>query len=377
MIASPFSLLKRPMSCLAIILLAIAWLGACRKKESVANTKFGWDEGLATIEVPKRSSPGPSNNFDRNFCRGAAPGSCLSLVLRIPREDLVQDLGLSTLAVGAESNNFRAKMEEACSAAWTDYRRKFGGDALHPLRTQVVSRIEKMRCIFYFMKEEVAREDIKLANNEIGVSVRLTKFDINAESKGADVRGVGLSFTNTVALIDYRSAYFYSGKDLSAGKSGWDSAIGIDIKPTRVKASLDYNIEWKLDLAKLNENLSKIDPNGAPIDSNLSSFVNQAKTMVGSLTGSNTPIQSSLLLINMGYNAFKGLCGEDTSKCNVYTSKVSNTQSLKDDLADLVPTSETNELLRLALIKSIQGVLDSVFTKANPEQILGKFQPKK
>ncbi|MEN9834960.1 MAG: hypothetical protein RL011_1153, partial [Pseudomonadota bacterium] len=66
-------------------------------------------------------------------------------------------------------------------------------------------------------------------------------------------------------------------------------------------------------------------------------------------------------------------CGEDMSKCKVTNSDEQRTPSIKDDLSDLVPSSETNEQLRLAMIRSIQGVLDSVLTDAKADQLKAKF----
>ena len=358
-----------------LLLLATSGLEACRSHGTPPSAaKFDWDSDLAPLEIPKTDRTRPTNNYDRNFCKNMAPGSCLSLILRGPREELIQDLGLSTLALGAESKSFRLKMDEACLAAWTDYKAKYVGDAIRPLRNQVVRKVEKMRCIYLFMNEEVASEDSKLADNEIGLSVRLTKFDINAETKGGQIRGIGLALSSINSVTDFRSAFVYSGSDLRQTASGWQPAAGLDVKPISVKSQIDRSINWNIDLAALKENLAKIETTAPNADANVGAFVGQAKTLVGNMASLNNPLQSSLLLINIGYNAFRGLCGEDVEKCKVYTTKDSKNQALKDDLADLIPSSETNELLRLAMIRSVQGVLDSLFTQTNADQIRNKFE---
>ena len=60
----------------------------------------------------------------------------MSLILRIPSEELIQDFGLSTLALGAESKGFRLKMDEACQAAWADYKQRYLGDMILSVSAQ-------------------------------------------------------------------------------------------------------------------------------------------------------------------------------------------------------------------------------------------------
>ena len=233
-----------------------------------------------------------------------------------------------------------------------------------------------MRCIYLFMNKEVAGEDSKLAANEIAFSVRLTKFDIDAEVKGGQIRGMGLDLSSINVVTDFRSTFVYSGSDIQQTGAGWQPAKGLDVKPISVKFQIDRSVKWQVDLTALKDNLAKIETNALNTDANVGAFIGQAKTMVGNMARTNNPLQSSLLLINIGYNAFRGLCGEDIEKCKVYSSKDNKNRALKDDLADLIPSSETSELLRLALIRSVQGVLDSLFTQTNADQIRHQFELK-
>jgi hypothetical protein len=323
--------------------------------------------------MPEASKDKDVAEYDRNFCKGMDPGSCFTLLLRIPREDLIQDLGLATLAVGAESRSFRAKLEESCQTAWTDYRQKHLASALRPLRNSLAQKIKKMRCVFLFMGEEVAQENFKLSDNEIALSVRLTKFDISANTKGAQIRGIGLNLTSIDSVTDYRSAFLYSGEAVRKDNAGWTMAEGLGVNPIRLKARLDKDINWAIDPGAIIENLDKITQTEAGADDRVKSFLDQAKTALTAIKGLENPVQSSIAIVTIGYNAVRGLCGEDMSKCKVTNSDEQRTPSIKDDLSDLVPSSETNELLRLAMIRSIQGVLDSVLTDAKADQLKAKF----
>jgi hypothetical protein len=45
------------------------------------------------------------------------------------------------------------------------------------------------------------------------------------------------------------------------------------------------------------------------------------------------------------------------------------TAGVNHELVDLVPSSETNELFRLAMIRTVQGVLDQIMTQADVTQL--------
>ncbi|MBM4253505.1 MAG: hypothetical protein FJ146_16170 [Deltaproteobacteria bacterium] len=360
--------------CLALALTFVAAAASsCRASRSNSDPKFDWDTNLPPVTMPEASKDKDLVQYDRNFCKGMEAGSCFTLLMRIPREDLIQDLGLATLAVGAESRSFRAKLEESCQTAWTDYRQKHLNSAIRPLRNSLAQKIKKMRCVFLFMGEEVAAENLKLAPNEIAVSVRLTKFDINANTKGAQVRGIGLNLTSIDAVTDYRSAFLYSGEDVRKDHAGWTMAEGLGVNPIRLKARLEKDVTWAIDPGAILENLDKITQTEAGADDRLKSFLDQARGALTAVRSLENPIQSSIAVVTIGYNAVRGLCGEDMAKCKVTNNDELRTPSIKDDLSDLVPSSETNELLRLAMIRSIQGVLDSVLTDAKADQLKAKF----
>ncbi len=358
-----------------LVLTAVACVSiSCRASRSSSDPKFDWDNNLPPVTMPEADKDRDVVQYDRNFCKGMDPGSCFTLVLRVPREDLIQDLGLATLAVGAESRSFRAKLEEGCQTAWTDYRQKYLNSSLRPLRNSLAQNVKKMRCVFFFMGEETSEETLKLATNEIGLSVRLTKFDINANTKGAQVRGVGLNLTSIDAITDYRSAFLYSGDEVHSDKAGWTMAEGLGVNPIRLKSRLDRDVNWSLDPAALMENLNKITQSEAGADDRVKSFLDQAKTALLGLKSLENPVQSSIAVVTIGYNAVRGLCGEDMAKCKLTNNDELRTPTLKDDLSDLIPSSETNELLRLAVIRTVQGVLDSVLTDAKADQLRAKFK---
>ena len=80
------------------------------------------------------------------------------------------------------------------------------------------------------------------------------------------------------------------------------------------------------------------------------------------------------MLVGMGYNAFRSVCGEAGQRCSFTNEKTDMTDNVRQSLADLVPSSETNELFRLAVIRTIQTLLDETFQRTDAKQLEATFQ---
>lgn len=350
-------------------------LNACQQtKRKNSEVKFDWDTDLGPLEtktgVPKAED---LNRIDDKFCKGLKPGACFSLIIRVPKADLVQDIGLSTLALAGSSKNMRLRLDEACQAAWTDYRQKYLFDNLHPLRSRFVRGIEKMRCIYLFMSEEYVQEETALASNEIAFSTRLSKFEIGGEEASLDVGLLGLQVKKTFVQTSFRTQYIYHGKDLGASNAGWQAALGFGPEVIDVRTKVERDINWKIDVEALKKNLEKVAADTPAAQAAAATFFGQARSAVGTVAAASNPAHASLLMVGMGYNAFRAVCGENQEYCKASLNKSSATPGVSEDLADLVPSSETNELYRLAVIRSVQGMLDKLLIGTDNQQLKQKF----
>ena len=351
-------------------------LVGCKTRSSGSNEQsFGWDQDVADpntkpSDLPAGSAAKPPPP-DPNFCKGLAPGTCLTLILRIPTSDLIQDLGLSTMALGASSWSMRSRLDEACQAAWQDYKAKYQGDALHALRRRLVTSVVKMRCYYQFMSTEVVLEDTKLSPNEMGFSARLTKFNLAGSTLSGDIRSVGVQIKDTFVQASFRSATLFSGKAIHTDGSGgsWQTIGGLGVAPIEFKQAIDRSISWHLDWSALQRGIEQVATNGPAVQASVAAFFSQAKGAVGQIAAAGNPAAGSLLMIGMGYNAYRSLCGENADACKVSTTKSDVTADVHQGLSDLVPSSDTNELFRLGVIRSVQGVLDQIMTRATSTQL--------
>jgi len=356
---------------------ALPLLQGCKTANSSGSGAqgFGWDQDVADPttkpgDLPATAtSTAPPPTLDSNFCKGLLPGTCLTLVLRIPKADLVQDLGLSTLALGASSRAMRSRLDEACQAAWLDYKTKYQADKLHQWRQRLVVKTVKMRCVYQFMSEEVVLEDSKLATNEIGFSVRLTKFNLSGSDFSGDVRSVGVQLKNTFVQGAFRNTSLFIGKDLGAKTGGWLAVASMGVTPLDFKQAMSHDINWHVDWPTLQHTIEQVAKQAPGASAGVSAFFSQAKSAVGQIAAAGNPAAASVLMIGMGYNAYRSLCGENAAECKVSASSSDMTAGVNHDLVDLVPSSETNELFRLAVIRTVQGVLDQIMTRADVTQL--------
>lgn len=339
-----------------------------------SDVKFDWENGLGPLETKTGVAPvEDANKIDSKFCKGLKPGTCFSLIIRIPKAELVQDIGLSTLALASGSKNMRTRLDEACQASWNEYKGKYAFDSLHPLRSRFVKNIQKMRCIFLYMGEEYSQEDSQLADNEVAFSSRLTKFEVGGEESTFDVRLLGLNVKKTFVQTSFRNQAIFSGKAVSPQAAGWQAAQGFGVEPVMVKNKIERDIKWKVDLEALKANLEKVATDAPGVEAAAASFFGQAKAAVAGVAAASQPATASLLLVGMGYNAFKAICGEAQDKCKHTSTQTSSTPAISEDLADLVPSSETNELYRLALIRGLQSVMDKLLVDTEGKQLSEKF----
>lgn len=378
----PFSgFFDKKISAMACLLLALFSLfcAGCLKATSASRAQgFGWDEDLKDPET--KSSFGPVVNeseIDKEFCRNVSGKNCFTLAIRIPKKEMIEDLGLSVLALGSTSREIRSRLSEACTAAWADYKVRYRSDLVRKLRKKFVDKIDKMRCVFLFVDEEVADETLPLNENELGMSVRLTKFNLSGQSTQAKIRDVGLNFDSKAVEVGFRSTSVFGMDGGVNSQRKWQVALGIGAAPVVAESAMQRNIRWTFDKDAIFENLRKISTNSVGSGAIVGSFVDIAKSQLteagGPAVTATTSALGPLVLVGMGYNAFRSLCGEKSELCQINGEKLDATSNLSQEFADLVPSSETNELFRLSLVKTIQSLLDESFARVDSKQLQEVF----
>lgn len=364
----------------SLLLLGLALSGVqCRTPENGSKSKFDWDTDLSPL--PQDTSPTPASKeaaapLEKSFCKGEDPGRCLTLIVRIPTSDLVADMGLSALALASQSRTMSIRLNEACQSAWVDYQERFKNAPLNPVRQAFVNKVRKARCFFMPMSQEYILETTPLASNEIGISVRLTKFEIFGKNDTATLGFLKLARDQTTVDTQFRSVAVFAGKDVKGQNSPWQALPAFRVAPTLSRQPLGREISWQIDTAQALSSLSQIDTSKIKdqTDQAVRSFVEKAKSTLAASTAGGASLGSSMVLVGMGYQAYKSLCGEDQRRCTLTSSTSSKMGDMSQSLQDIVPSSESNEVLRTALIKSIQGVFDKVFESSDSKQIAQEFK---
>ncbi len=357
-----------------LILVSLLVGAGCRSVDENSAPKFGWEEDLtpdAPVD-PSTIAPWPkSKSVDSNFCKSLDPGTCMTLVIRIPSIALVNQLGLSTLALGDQSNDMAMRMQEACGAAWENYQSRYKDDGLRPLRQKFVRKISKMRCIFRTMSQESATEDLKLESNEIALSVRLTKFDIEGKNRSSKIGVLELAADSTSVTTEFRSIFLYGGKKVADNQGTWVAAKGLPLGVLSSKESIDKAIKWNVSVEAVKAELGKIDFATAPAaaDQATKAFFTQAKANLASVSAATTPVGASLVLVGIGFSAYKSLCGESSERCVSELKTENKTEAVASGLKEVVPTSDAIEAFRMALIHSVQGILNKSFETIHTTQV--------
>jgi len=350
-------------------------LGGCASKSaSPSQLTFGWDEDIdtpKTTPTPYEDSEKPADViFDSNFCKNVRPGSCFSLVLRIPRLSLVNDLGLATLELALESSTMRSRLDEACHAAWRDYQSKYRDNSIYKQRSRLVGKVEKMRCIFAFDRQETPQENIKLAENEISMSVRMTKFAITGAQTNAQLGQVGFQLNRVASLVNFRNASIYSGAKVNPRNQGWHLVDGFGMTPVAVSRELKKDISWKIDVQKIVESIGAFAAKNTNPLTAVQTFYTEAQKSLASI---RNPGDASSVFLGMGLNILQSLCVERPDQCKFERQAEDKTQNTNDEFSLLIPSSETSEIFRLAVIHSIQGILDELMVTTKPDQLASKF----
>ncbi len=291
-------------------------------------------------------------------------------MIRIPFTDLQSDYGLTALSLTSTNPNTYQRLTEACNTAWVQFQNRYRGDGLKPLRKQFANNVKKMRCIYNFFSSEYVTEDLPLGDNELAISLRLSKFAIDGRNTATTVNALTLKADSTDVTVDYRNVFAYSGKKVVNGTGTWSTVQNLTNPSYQVRRKLGASISWNFDLAALQTSLGTIDVSTIT-EPALKDFILKSKdTVKTALSGG---AGGSIALLGMGYQAVKAICGEGGSGCKVEKQSTAILNEQNASLTTFVPNSAVNEVVRLSLIKSIEGLLDSYFETADSKAVRSWF----
>ena len=362
----------------------------CRSTESDA--KFGWEEDLkdppSRSEEKKSEDPAapearsagpavkPATPPDKNFCADTTDGQCFTLLMRIPAKSLINDLGLGALSLAGLSKDMQTRMDEACYWAWKDYKQRFINDRIHPLRQKFVKAVTKMRCIYYLMSEEYVHEDLPLGDKETAISVRMVKFDFEGRNTSTSAHQLKLDVESTFTHTQFRSVHIYGGQDVGGTQSGWDELRGFGYEPTKVRERINRIIDWSLPIdqvVSVGDSFSSSFPPGSYEAQAASQFLGEAREAGKAALENKSPLPAAFAFAVMGMNILKKICGETRANCKVISDKTKKKEEFGVGMAEMAPSSEVYETFRIALIKSIQGILNKAFEVGERAQIETTF----
>lgn len=331
---------------------------------------FGWDEDITLGPAPVQT-PGTIQKEkiarNKDFCLKKSPEQCFTLILRIPSSDIIKDFGFSSLAMASGSPSFQKKLEEVCYGAWNHYKTSYETAVLRPVRQKWVNKIADFQCVYDFFSEEYIKEDASLPKGQSGASVRLTQFKVESVSTSADLNYVNFGLETTKLNLSYRSA-FVKGP---GSHGSWQPIKGLGVAPKPIVRKIGRDFVWKIVPERIEELVSQIDVAQVndQTDQATKNFFKGAQTFVKDTLEAKTPFGPSLLLLGMGYHAWRDLCGGDQKRCHFSQTSTSKTIPTFEAAGELAPSSEANEFFRLTMIAMVEGVLDSIFESSEEQQL--------
>lgn len=333
----------------------------------------------ATESVDAATGP---QGIDPNFCQDAAPGTCFTLALMIPENNFINDMGLSMLSFAAQTDRLKPFVHDACRDGLLEF---FEENAKmnfppRPLRHNFVAKIRKLRCVIYPMRSYEDENFLPpLHPHELAITARLTKFEIEGREQKGQANAILFKRDSTAVLSSYRSPKIAAGKAVPGSSGQWQDMNDLGREPRKVKGSFGSDISLSVDSAVLKQQLAKIDTS-KPANEQGKAIVSFFKNAQAAAMSSN-PVGGAIVLIGMGYQAYKAVCGEGSSSskdqqlCSYTKTSVLKTDDISASLPSLL-NSDQNETLRMAIVRGVQETLSDVFVHGQQKQIKQVFNIK-
>ncbi len=316
--------------------------------------------------------------YDRDWCaknQVFKPGHCFTLILRIPKPTMIKDLGLSIMSLAEDSTKLNPTLHEACTSGIVQYYLNYTQLSVipRPLLQGLAWKINYGRCIILpFGTEDEAMQPVPLHPKEMAIDVRLTKFEISQLTENWNANMLHVSGQSVVVQTGYRSAAIASGSDghgsYKAGERLNLPSLGLHPRMTSSKFTQDLAFSVNLNTLRKNfESVVTVDSQEAT--ASVKSFLDKAKSAVLA----QDPVGGTLLLLGMGFRAIGTLCGIsktsgiDQELCGYVQKSGIKTQEIASQIE--LPSSDNNEMLRSAIIYSIESLMVDVMTKGDSKQI--------
>lgn len=328
--------------------------------EPPRGTPKGWFEGQSRA-FDSKSLPNESR-----FCAGLDPKNCFTLILRIPSNDLIDDLGLSVLNLARldEAKRFRELLLRKCALGLKAYIASWRSLTPFRLRGQYFSSVKDSRCVIQFLEDENAPlEPIPMASKAL--SLRLTGFSLSEKLHRHSSDAHQASFEQEAVTFQLESIRFFT-KPRYLDQFGWQTPVrkngpfgmgrGEAFKTlqaaTPLRARLGFSVK-KEAFDQLAHAVSNQD--SGPLDS----FVKAAQA---TLKGANPPL-SLLSMIGFGVKTLVDLC--DELNCHLGDNQENVTSRYQDFRGNKALKHKDYTLLADSLESLPQASMDQVFLEAN------------
>lgn len=313
---------------------------------------------------------------EKHFCDDLeANEKCFTLYLRIPKPALINDVGLSMLAMASESKVLTTFIHNACQRGIAEfYLKEFKLRMItHVIRGAFVRQKSRARCVIQTLSRfEDESQPITLHPNERGMLVRLTQFDISGHSQQVNANVLKFDKQKTQAILKFRDASVGAGASLKGENPGtWQLLHKLGPDPKKIVSSFDDDLTLRFNEKVLNQNIKKLTTK--PANQAAEAFQSFVGNAVKSLASSD-PLGGSILLLGMGFDLYKKACLDEDGKRDPELCGYAQQSGLKTaEIAQNISLASSQEQLRSAIIHLTTELIDRIFVDGDGQKIRRVF----
>jgi len=332
---------------------------------------------VGTSDRVKKSPQRPAPLVPHH-CEGLAPDvNCFTVYLKIPRETMVADFGLSVLALAAQSKTLGPFVQESCRQGVSAFfARELKLRVIpHIIRGAFVRQKSIVQCVIIplnsFAEEN---EPITLHPKERAIAVRLTRYEIEGKSTQINLSMLRFHKNDTRTLLRFRDVTLGAGHLLQGETPGqWQFLADLGPNPQTLTSVFERELNLKINETILKKNLASLKQQ-SETSSNpaLQSFFNQAAASMAP-----TPeTAGGLLMLNMGLDFIKRICfdaqgSRDPELCGSVSKSSLKTGEIFRSIE--LPSAENSELLRSSIIHLTADLINWIFVKGDGHKIRRVF----
>jgi hypothetical protein len=316
----------------------------------------------------------------RPFCKGRAPGECFTLVLRLPADHLIADLGLATLNLTRHprARPLRELLLRTCDDGLNSYIRQYQGQQ-RLLRGRYFNQVKDSRCLVQFLENE-AEEEPMISPGQKALSIRLLSTQV-VNSSSLTRFGIGdFEISSLKFKTVFEEAKFFS-QPRDETMASWRPVLRKrffynlfhPFKKNHLfqSATVDYTHQQKIRLSMqpagleaLAKVISELLREGHPMALALKTFLNAAHTSLASVSSGAFPVSSAIPFIALGVETIKKIC--EKGKCDYAASENDITAKSWQKLNNFNPLDAENYIALVDAWNYLPlGICDTIFLNAH------------